>query len=335
MTAYRLAPRTPRPRGMTLIELMVGLTLGMLVAVAALRLFADASANGKNIQRASIQIENGRYAAELLREDIQLAGFYGEAVVGTAAYSTPNPCETAPTGFIASPFTLPAPVRGYGSGEAVPCLANRQAGTDALVARRLDVFPVDPAGLPAGNAQHYVQYSFCETDPAMTPLVIDTRASAFTLQNRACTTANRVRPYVSRIYFVASCSRCGTGGDTIPTLKRVDLVGGQLVETALVEGVETLRIEYGLDTDGNGSADVYRTALDAAGPASLWQNVVTLKLHFIVRSSDAVLGKNLAAAQTFELGGAGTVTTANDGFARRAYTSTIQLINPSSARETQ
>lgn len=330
------ASRPPRrQRGMTLIELMVGLTLGMLIAVAALKLFADSSANGKNIQRASIQIENGRYAAEMLREDLQLAGFFGEAVLSSAAFSTPNPCELAPSGFIASPYTLPTAVRGYAAAEVVPCLANRQPGTDALVARRLDAFTVDAAAVPAATNQYYVQYSFCETDPVMAPLVVDHRSTAFTLQNRACNAANRVRAYVSRIYFVASCSRCGTGGDSIPTLKRVDLVNGELVETALVEGVEALRLEYGLDTDGNGSADVYRTALAAAGPESLWQNVVTLKVHFIVRSPEPVLGKNLAAAQAFELGGVGTVETANDGYARRAYTSTIRLVNPSSAREIQ
>jgi type IV pilus assembly protein PilW len=320
---------------MTLIELMVGLTLGMIVSVAALKLFADASANGKNIQRASIQIENGRYAAELLREDLQLAGYFGEANVVGAIYSTPSPCELVPSGFVASPYSLPTAVRGYGAGENVACLANRRAGTDALVARRLDVFAVDPATLSASNTQHHVQYSFCETDPVMTPLVIDNKPSAFTLQNRACTAPNRVRAYVARTYFVADCNQCGSGGDSTPTLKRVDLVGGQLVETALVEGVETLRLEYGLDIDMNGSADVYRTALDVAGPQSMWDNVVALKLHFIVRSPEPVLGKNLATAQAFELGGVGTVTVAADGFARRAYTSTIRLINPSSVRESQ
>lgn len=337
MTPIHSVPTVPamRQRGMTLIELMVGLTLGMIVSVAALKLFADASVNGKNIQRASIQIENGRYAAEMLREDLQLAGFFGEAATTGATYSTPNPCELVPSGFVASPYSLPTPVRGYGAGENVACLTNRRAGTDALAARRLDVFPVDPATLGATNSQYHVQYSFCETDPVMAPLVIDTKASAFTLQNRACTAPNRVRSYVARTYFVADCNQCGNGGDSTPTLKRVDLVEGKLVETALVEGVETLRLEYGLDIDNNGSADVYRTELDVAGPQSQWDNVVALKLHFIVRSPEPVIGKNLAGEQEFELGGVGKVTVAADGYSRRAYTSTIRLINPSAARETQ
>lgn len=330
-TPHRTAACRGPQRGMTLIELMVGLTIGMIVAVAALKLFGDSSANGKNIQRASIQIENARYAAELLREELQLAGFFGEANTLGATYSTPNPCEVAPSGFAAVPYSLPTPVRGYGAAEAVACLANRRAGTDALVARRLDVFSVDPAAVAAGNAQTYVQHSFCETDPVATPMVVATQKASFTLRNRACNAVNRVRAYVSRIYFVADCSRCGS--DNIPTLKRVELVGNQLVETSLVEGVETLRFEYGLDTNNDGAPDVYRTALAAAGPQSLWENVVALKVHLIVRSSEPALGSNLAGEQVFDLGGVGQITMVSDGFVRRAYTATVRLINPSSVRE--
>jgi type IV pilus assembly protein PilW len=107
--------RQNKPRadsGMTLIELMVGLTLGMAITVAALKLFGDASASAKNIQRTSIQIENARYAAELLKEDIELSGFFGEIGTTAANYSAPDPCETTPSGFAATPLRLPAAIRG-------------------------------------------------------------------------------------------------------------------------------------------------------------------------------------------------------------------------------
>jgi type IV pilus assembly protein PilW len=203
-----------------------------------------------------------------------------------------------------------------------------------LVSRRLDIQTVDATTVNSATGYH-VQYSFCETDPATTALAWGNNAGVFTLRNRACTATNRVRLYVSRIYFVANCNRCGTGGDSTPTLKRMDLVGSSWQETSLVEGIETLRMEYGFDTDGNGSADVYRTTLAAAGAESRWENVMTVKLHFIIRSPEIVLGEKLATAQTFQLGGIGTVETARDGFVRRAYSTTIRLVNPSSAREVQ
>jgi type IV pilus assembly protein PilW len=228
-------------------------------------------------------------------------------------------------------------VRGYSSSDSLSCLASlsRLAGTDALAVRRLDVQLVAQSALSSSAQQYYLQHSLCNDDPSTTPLVWSKTASAFTLRTRACTTAlNSVRSYVSRLYFVASCNRCGTGGDTVPTLKRLDLQGNNLVETALVEGVETFRLEYGFDTDNNGSPDTYRTTL-GSGAAGLWENVVAINVHMIVRSTDAVTGASLARAQTFQLGGIGTVSTANDGFSRRAYSSTVRLINPSGVREAQ
>lgn len=336
---HRHAPalRRAAQRGLSLIEIMVGLTLGMLVAAALLTLFANASANGQNLQRAGVQIENGRYISEMLREDVRLAGYWGELVTDGATYSTPDPCATTPTGFTASPLALPTPVRGYPSSVTVSCLTSRSrlAGTDALAVRRLDPTPVAASTLSGSNQQFYLQNSFCNDDASSTPLVFDKASASFTLRNRACSGANTVRPYVSRIYFVASCNVCTGSGDGVPTLKRLDLVGNQLVETALVDGVEHFRLEYGFDTDNNGSADSYLTNAAASGATSQWQNVVAVRVHYVVRSLEKVTGSGIARAQSFDLGGAGTVSTTSDGYTRRAYSMTVRLINPSGAREVQ
>jgi len=333
LPCQRTGPRCQR--GLTLIELMVGLTLGLIVTAGLLMLFAQASAHGQDLARSGVQIENGRYVAELLREDLRLAGFYGEDSVTGAVYADPNPCSTAPTEWSGVPLTLPTPVHGYGAGDAVGCLPNRRAGTDALALRHLDVVTVDPTTLAAGNAQRYVQYSFCAGDVASPRLVFDTDQTAFTLRNGACTAPNPLRAYVARVYYIADCNRCGVGGDSTPTLKRVDLVGNQLVTTALADGIEMLRFEYGFDIDGDGSPDTWLTGAGVAGPTSQWENVMALKVHYVVRSLDKALGSNLATTQTFALGGTPALVTAADGYARKAYSSAIRLVNPSGAREAQ
>src|SRR6478735_85765 len=328
--------RTPcRQRGVTLVELMVGLTLGLVVTASMLMLFANASAHGQDVARAGMQIENGRYVAELLREDVRLAGFYGETSVAAALYSQPNPCSIAPVGWGGTPLTLPTAVQGYTPADVLACLANRKAGTDALAVRRVGITAINPATILAGNTQYYVQYSFCNLDVATPRLIFSNDRAALTLRNRACTGVNVARPYVSRIYYVAECNVCAGAGDGVPTLKRVDLVGTQLTTTALAEGIDTLRVEYGFDIDGDGSPDTYRTTLGALGPTATWSNVVSLKLHFVTRSLDKAVGANLATAQEFDLGGTAVITTAADGYTRRAYSSAIRLINPSSAREAQ
>jgi type IV pilus assembly protein PilW len=332
---FRRLPRR-RQRGLTLIELMVGLTLGLIVVSSLLMVLAYASSRGQDLERTSIQIENGRYVAELFREDIRMAGFFGETSVAGAIYTQPDPCSTAPVGWSGAPLTLPAPVQGYGAADVLACLTDpRLPGTDALVIRHVGVDTVDPATIPGGNTQYYVQYSFCASDVYAPRLVFDTNGTAFTLKNRTCTGANLVRSYVSRIYYVSSCSHCGVGGDTVPTLKRVDLVGNHLTTTPLAEGIEMLRFEYGFDVDGDGSPDTYLTAPGATGPTSAWSNVVSVKAHFITRSLDKVTNANLAGAQAFQLGSIGEIDTPADGYVRKAYTSAIRLVNPSAVRESQ
>ena len=323
-----------RQRGLTLIELMIGLTLGLIVTTALLLLFADASSAGRDLQRASTQIENGRYVAELWQDELRLAGFYGETTVAGASYASPDPCLTTPTGFSPA-LGFPTPVQGYGPTEALDCLTsrNRKPGTHALVIRRLDVVAVAPASIAAGSTQYYVQYSFCTTDPDSPKLIFDKTASAFTLKNKTCIDANQVRAYVSRLYFIATCNRCSPS-DGVPTLKRLDLVGDALQETALADGVEELRFEYGFDTDGNGDVDQYLGTL-GTGAAALWQNVMSIKIHYLTRSLEKAAGAGLATAQTFQLGGTGVLNVAADGYVRRAYSSTVRLINPSGAREVQ
>lgn len=327
-----LSLSTRRQRGVTLIELMVGLALGLVISAALLLLLANASANGRNMARSGEQIENGRYVSELLREDLRLAGFYGETPSKGAIYSTPDPCASVPTGWVGVPYTLPAPVQGYGPGDALGCLDDRKPGTHAMAVRRLSIDRVDPASIVSGNGQHYVQYSFCVDDISTPRLVFSADPAQFTLRNRACSGPNLVRPYVVRLYYVASCHRCP--GDNTPTLKRVELVGNSLVTTSLAEGIEDLRFEYGFDNDTNGSADTYLTGLGTSGGSTSWANVMAVKVHFITRSLDKATG-TLATAQQFDLGGTGTVNVARDGYTRRAYSSVVRLINPSGAREVQ
>ena len=76
---------TPRRRqfGLSLIELMVSVTLGLLILSGVLVVFVNTSAARNEVERTSRQIENGRYASELLTEDLRLAGFYGELNVAS------------------------------------------------------------------------------------------------------------------------------------------------------------------------------------------------------------------------------------------------------------
>ena len=95
----RLARGTPRSMaGVSLVELMIAMVLGLMILAGLATIFANSSRTREELERTSRQIENGRYAVDLLSEDLRLAGFYGELSV--QAINPPNalqdPCSTDP-----------------------------------------------------------------------------------------------------------------------------------------------------------------------------------------------------------------------------------------------
>ena len=69
--------RSPQA-GLSLIELMVAMTIGLLIFAGLATLFSNASSSQHELRRTSQQIENGRYAMDVLIQDLQLAGYFGE-----------------------------------------------------------------------------------------------------------------------------------------------------------------------------------------------------------------------------------------------------------------
>src|SRR4029077_20013538 len=67
-----------RHGGFSLVELMIALTLAGILLLGLSVFFVSSSRSFSEAERVSRQIENGRYAASLLAEDIRHAGFYGE-----------------------------------------------------------------------------------------------------------------------------------------------------------------------------------------------------------------------------------------------------------------
>jgi type IV pilus assembly protein PilW len=70
---------------------MVAITIGMLVVAALLALFLNITRNNRELAKANTQIENGRFAIQLLQNDLVHAGFWGE-LRPAAPTAIPDPC---------------------------------------------------------------------------------------------------------------------------------------------------------------------------------------------------------------------------------------------------
>jgi type IV pilus assembly protein PilW len=335
--------------GMSLVELLVAIGIGALIVAAMAVLFANNSRSRSETERGSRQMENGRYALEVLRSDLLHAGYYAEFNPAglVLPVDKPDPCATD----IASiQLAMPVHVQGYDdvTASTLTCLNDGKAGTDVVLIRRVSSCVVGSAGCTgvAAGAPAF-QNSSCSSAAELGSADIanhyrlDTNAASFTLKMRNCTTVAPTRRYVQRIYYIANNDRAGDG---IPTLKFAELGAGAFSVSSLVQGIENLQIEYGLDTDANGDTDIYTPnpdlylACDATTTPTCvghWASVVSTKVFAVSRSIDASQG--YVDAKTYILGrkvngDANEFSGLAPSYKRRVVQEVVRLQNPSGRR---
>jgi type IV pilus assembly protein PilW len=355
-------------RGLTLIEFMVSVTIGMLMVAALATLIADQSGNRAEADRSGRTIENGRYAIRAIADDVQLGGYWGELnALPTAPAALPDPCDVSLANLVASmplhvqgyappgppptPVSSPAQAGGYnpaGNIAVAPtCLDNYRAGTDVLVVRHVDPdsTDVETAGVVSQAKvvadRTYLQTGLQTTGTQFTYAMNQGSnfAAAFTLLKKDKATLATLRKVVMRIYYVASCSVCtGASADTVPTLKMVELTAGPALSApvSIAEGIENMQIDYGLDTDADGapngadSAGNVAVATDWANVASSWTNVMSMRISLLVRSLEPSPG--YSDTKTYDMGAVGSTVAAKDGYRRHVFVQTVRLVNPSGRR---
>lgn len=328
--------------GFSLIELMIALTIGLVVLTVLATVFARTSSGRSDLDRVSRLVENSRFAADIIGDDVRHAGFYGTFMPPTdAVFSDPAPCgwntaDVTQLGWqpTASPPRYPAQLQGFDDPiatlVALNCLPDRVAGTDVLVVRRASSRPVLPALVAPTSV--YVQASQCINDPVL--LRVSNNSAQFTLRSAACDVANlaAIRRYFVRVYYVASCNDCAPS-DGIRTLKRMEVVDNVVRVVSLAEGVENLQFEYAFDTNDDGSPDELRTDISGGGATANWANVVSVRMHLLMRSTEPGLSAETTPT-LFDLGPGHGGVACPDRFKCRLLTTTFRLNNIAGRRET-
>ncbi len=156
--------------GLSLVELMVALTIGMLLLAGLVAIFMNSSEANRELRKTAQQIENGRFAIASISQDLRLAGFYGHFhELPPAPAALPDPCEVANTNNLHD--ALAYPVQGYRAADlttvadvtGTTCIdkqllnaANLKAGSDILVIRRASTAALAPTATTVLN-EVYVQ----------------------------------------------------------------------------------------------------------------------------------------------------------------------------------
>src|SRR3990170_4074731 len=104
-------------RGLSLVELMISITIGLLILSAMATLFANQSRMRSELDKSSRMIDNGRYTLEVLSENLRLAGFYGSLNPASIALpgAVPDPCSTTMSDIAAA---IPLHIQGYDAAGA-------------------------------------------------------------------------------------------------------------------------------------------------------------------------------------------------------------------------
>lgn len=334
-------------RGVSLIELMISITLGMLIVAALLALYLNVTRTNNEMAKANRQIENGRFTIQVLQNDLIHAGFWGQlgyslppAPTMPAPTAIPNPCVLAGWDDAYKKNLLAIPVQGYANGSTLAgCnVSDVLASSDVLVVRHANTCTAGSANCDGGtDTGPHIQISACRTAaPPEAMYVID--SAAFPLKEKGCLTPAARRKIVSNIYYLAN-------SNNVPTLMRVALVNGAYTTPQpLIEGIEAFRLEYGIDTlggngqpvsltnPGDGSADTYISSnglYTAVDSLALHANIVAIKVHILARNLEATPG--YTDSKSYQLGG--TTIVAADGFKRHVFSTTVRLVNPSARRE--
>lgn len=328
-----------RQRGLSLIELMISLTLGLIILSALGGMLVSQTRIRAELDISSRVINNGTYAIELLADGLKLAGYYDALDPTTLSLpaAMPDPCSTASADIVGA---LRLHVQGYDAatsasviGSPPSCVSSVTAGlkpgSDIVVIRRADTATaIDPTAATVGT--HYLQASLCPNDPDIYRL--GTNPAMFTLRQKNCLVSSTapyalVRPFHVEIYFVDANH---VAGDGIPTLKKVTLQNGAFSGAIpLVEGIEFLQVDYGLDANNDGVAESFSSC--SACTVADWASVVSVKLSVVAKSQEGTRG--YVNDKVFSLGSAGTVGPFNDAFKRNGYYQLVRLVNPAARRE--
>jgi type IV pilus assembly protein PilW len=362
-----LKPRLPiqraAQRGLTLIEFMISIVLGMILVAALAVLIANQSTSRAEVDRAGRIIENGRYAMGVIADDLVMAGYLGELnTTPTAPASISDPCPATVT-LALMQAAMGLHVQGYDdstytSGTA-SCVSNWKSGTDVLVVRHADpdttgVVTTSSSALSGSlsNGQMYLQTGLTSSTSTTFNSVSalgdsSTNAATFTLVNKSGTLM-APRKWLVRVYWIASCDICSPN-DGIPTLKRSELgvtcSGGTCAPTfsavTIAEGIENLQIDYGVDNDGSldGYPDTDVNAADTAlGVAGAnWQNAMSARVYLLARSTDSSPG-TASVNKTFCMGTSYSGAVGHpcyaptDNYQRHLFTQSVRLANPSLRR---
>ncbi len=316
-------------RGFSLVELMIAMALGLGLSAVLATVFVKARQQAHiEAELARIQ-ESGRYALYLLSRELRMAGFWG----GLTELSSRALPASAPGCGLASQWALtpryPLDVINdfdrstlSALGLELSCLNSSQIRpqTDVIAIKRSATEPTlrDGRYSPGSGGADSSQWFLRVADHGLT---VDWRY----IESGRLPAAD-VRPgstvdyweLYANLFFIR---RYSERGNRIPTLCTEVLSAASLgpVE-CLIEGVEDMQVEFGIDSDGDRVPNYYRAGPDSAE----MRQAVSARLYLLMRSIEQVAGYR--NRNSYQLGQK-HLAAMGDAYLRRLFSTTVWMSN--------
>jgi type IV pilus assembly protein PilW len=336
-----------RVRGFSVVELMVAMTLSLVMLAGVLSVVYSSKVTYLENERVARLQENGRTAVELIARDIRASGFRGCS--RTAEFEN---TLNSPTDLL---WDFQRPIQGFestGAGSWTPTIdpviVTPRDDSDVIAVRtvrpgqptfRLNTAMASTTSdmelLPNGRT---VLITDCDSaaafalsgfvDGGATATLSHAAGGSFAAVGPGNSTGDisfdfqvgaQIAPVDTVIYYIRD-SAIVRGGVSNPSLWRI--VGAANPEE-LIEGVESVQVQYGVDTDGDRLVNSYQTA-DAVAD---WTRVISVSVAMLIRSVEPNAPE--IDSTTYTLLGT-NVGPFNDRYERTVFTTTVALRNTTS-----
>ena len=317
VTTMRMCMR--HERGLTLIELMVSLVIGLILMIAVVSTYVGASGAGRASEAQGRMNEDAQAALGILTQQLRMAGDNPKrANYATAAPR--NPVYGAGTYIVRGCDGKFSDVTTATNIPALTCDAGGGTAADSIaISYEADSLNTVPTS--GGAATDCLGNSLPVVTPAPQPQVWNGAALAPPATVITYTVADN-RFYIATSAAIASPSLyCKGNGNVLPQ--------------PLVENVEDLQLTYGTATSTGATLEVagYLSAAEIAADANLslltddvrWSRVVTVRICVVMRSALPVV-TDLVSARYTKCDGREN-NNPPDLRLRRAYSTTVVLRN--------
>lgn len=286
---------TLRHSGYSVIELMIAMSLGVLVTGGMVSLFIAGKQSYSETERAARMQENGRTALYVLADELRHANFWGPVIDNRSIRLLDNDTNEDNNSFSGCASWAYAPVANSSANLTADPLVGSDSLSSLLAMSNLSTdCTSDVANISTNSSIVAIKRvsSGTATWSALSAdeLMMRGNSGGAMMARKAGSSSILPAPYTGgpsasqtdwyyrpKIFFVSNASDCGTTSDNTPTLCVAEGTTAVVQSVyPLVNGIEVMHIEYGIDTDDDGAPNAYYTSTNAVTGVPVTANVYLL-----------------------------------------------------------